>query len=184
MHERTQIPSRSPALAPATLTLWERQFAVSQWLLGAAHDRKTVRGEWNGLGVALLACGDLFSAVRMPAHLVWAAVGTNELLQVDEALRRFFDGGAVFMDIHTNMYYALVPGTAASSWPWSDRDFPGVECLGRDTFLGVPAISRTKPVKRAYWCVPMDSPGDLTYVEEVVDLLRLGQEARDGGDVR
>jgi hypothetical protein len=85
--------------------------------------------------------------------------GTDELTEVDVFLGRALDGGPVFMDLHSNLYYFLVPGSF--SWRWNDRDFPGVECLGQDRFLGVPDIRLTVPRGRSYWCVPMNSPGEL-----------------------
>ncbi|MFE7975747.1 hypothetical protein [Streptomyces shenzhenensis] len=154
----------------------ERELAVSHWLLTAADDREQARRQWADQGIALLACGGVLSAVRIPAGLVWAAAGTETLEEADGFLRRFFDGGAVFMDLHAGLYYVLVPGFTA--WQWSDRDFPGVECLGTDHFLGVPSPRLTERGGRAYWCVPMDSPGELTYVDEVKDLVSLGVAAR------
>ncbi|MER5214885.1 hypothetical protein ABT063_31130 [Streptomyces sp. NPDC002838] len=135
--------------ATSLTTLPERQLAVSHWLLGAADDRDTVRVQWAEQEIALLACGSIFSAVRIPAGLVWAAAKTHEPREVDAFLRQWFDGGAVFMDLHSLLHYALVPGSAA--WRWNDRDFPGVGCLGRDSFLGVPAVHLTEPAARAYW---------------------------------
>ncbi|MFD5856075.1 hypothetical protein [Streptomyces chartreusis] len=117
--------------------------------------------------------------MRIPAHLVWAVAKADQLEKVDAFLRQWFDGGAVFMDLHAQMYYALVPGTAA--WPWNDRDFPGVECLRSDNYLGVPSIRLTEPQGRAYWCHPMESPGDLCFVDEVEELVRVGRAARAEG---
>lgn len=153
-----------------------RELAVSHWLLTAADDREQARKQWADQGIALLACGGILSAVRIPAGLVWAAAGTENLEETDGFLRRFFDGGAVFMDLHARLYYVLVPGLTA--WKWSDRDFPGVECLGTGHFLGVPSPWIRERRGRAYWCVPMDSPGELAYVDEVKDLISLGVAAR------
>ncbi|MER6622006.1 hypothetical protein [Streptomyces sp. NPDC000931] len=155
----------------------ERQLAVAHWLLSAAEDRDLVRAQWeDGGGVALLACGGTLGAVRVPAGLVWAAAGTEELKEVDAFLCRWFFGGAVFMDLHSHLYYFLVPGTAAVKW--TGAEFPGVACLGRNHFLGVPAVRLTEPRGRSYWCVPMDGPGDLCYISEVWQLLRKGLAAR------
>ncbi|PAZ16592.1 hypothetical protein CLM62_06480 [Streptomyces sp. SA15] len=163
-------------------TLPERQLAVSHWLLGAADDRDHARAQWVEQEIALLACGSIFAAVRIPAGLVWAAAKTQELKEVDAFLRRWFDGGAVFMDLHALLYCALVPGS--TGWRWNDREFPGVGCVGRDKFLGVPAVHLTEPAARAYWCLPMDSPGDLCYLDEVEELIRTGQAARSQGVTR
>ncbi|MGW1626578.1 hypothetical protein [Streptomyces sp. NPDC002172] len=167
--------------ATSLTTLGERQLAATSWLLQAAEDPDRARCQWDEAGgIALLACGGILSAVRIPAHLVWAAAKTNRLGEVDAFLRTWFDGGAVCMDIHSQTYYALVPGTAA--WRWNDREFPGVECLRRNNYLGVPAIRLTEPKGRAYWCLPMESSGDLCYVDEVEDLVRIGRVARSEGD--
>lgn len=167
--------------ATALTTLEERQLAASSWLLQATDDPDVARAQWNEPGgIALLACGGILSAVRIPAHLVWAAAKTDALKKVDAFLGTWFDCGAVFMDLHSQMYYALVPGTAA--WRWNDRDFPGVECLRQNNFLGVPAIRLIEPKGRAYWCLPMESPGDLCYVDEVEDLVHAGRASRAEGD--
>ncbi|MFI1703084.1 hypothetical protein [Streptomyces griseoruber] len=168
--------------ATGMTTLPERQLAASSWLLGAAEDRDIARRQWEDQDIALLCCGGILSAVRIPAHLVWAAARTEQLEEVDAFLREWFDGGAVFMDLHSQTYYALVPGTAA--WRWSDREFPGVECLRSDNYLGVPSIRLTEPRGRSYWCLPMESPGDLCYVDEVEALVRSGRAARVEGDGR
>ena len=153
----------------------ERELAVTHWLLGATDDRDQARAQWREQGIALLACGSIFSAVRIPAGLVWAAARTEDLKKVDAFLRQWFDGGAVFIDLRSLQYYALVP--ASAEWRWKDRDFPGVACLGRDNFLGVPAIQLTEPRRRAYWCLPMDSAGDLCYPDEVARLILAGRTA-------
>ncbi|MGY3199677.1 hypothetical protein [Streptomyces sp. TE5632] len=161
----------------AVVALLERQLAAARWLLGAAEDRDLARTQWEKAdGVALLACGGTLGAVRVPACLVWAAAGTEDLEEVDAFLRRWFIRGAVFMDLHSLLYYVLVPGVTAAEW--TDGGFPGVECLGRDHYLGVPAVRLTEARGRSYWCVPMDGPGDLCYVGEVLQLLKQGQAAR------
>ncbi|MEV0976548.1 hypothetical protein [Streptomyces sp. NPDC049915] len=157
-------------------TTAERQFAVKSWLLGAVKDRRAAREEWAAHDVALLHCGGIFSAVRIPSNLVWAAAGTEKLAAVDAFLRRWFTDGAMFMDLHAHHYYALVPASTARQW--NARELPGVECLGHDHYLGVPAVRCTEPRGRAYWCLSMDSPGCLCYVDEVEQLLRRAQEAR------
>ncbi|WP_328349162.1 hypothetical protein OG800_48855 [Streptomyces sp. NBC_00445] len=161
-------------------TLGERQLGVTHWLLTAAEDRARARAEWKEQGIALLTCGAALSAVRIPAHLVWGAARTEELEKVDDFLRRFFDGGAMFMDIHAHLYYALVPGT--SEWRWTNREVPGVERLrGRSYYLGVPHIALTEPKGRSYWSLPMDTAGDLCYLDEVESLVITGLAARGEG---
>jgi hypothetical protein len=158
----------------------ERALAVEHWLLCAADDRDLARKQWaQPAGIALLACGGVLSAVRLPARLVWAAVGADELPEVDERLRQWFDGGSLFVDLHSHMYYALVPG--GTQWQFTDRQLAGVDFLGRDNYLGVPAVHLTEPGSRSYWCVPMDTAGDLCFTDEVVQLAQRGQAALTEG---
>ncbi|MFF6784978.1 hypothetical protein [Streptomyces sp. NPDC012510] len=175
-------PSSAVLEATGTTTLPERQLAATTWLLGAADDRDIARHQWDEQGIALLCCGGILSAVRIPARIVWATATTDELGKVDAFLARWFDGGAVFMDLHAQLYYALVPGTA--EWRLKERDFPGVSYLGRDNFLGVPASRLTTPKGRGYWCLPMQSPGDLCYLDEVESLVITGRAALGEGGGR
>lgn len=151
----------------------ERQLSVSHWLLGAASDPATARTQWAEQGVALLACGGIFSAVRIPARLVWAAADSCQLGAVDAFLGRRLDGGAVLMDVHAHLYYFLVPRSVAGRR--EERDCRGVEVLGRNAYLGIPATRLTEPRGRSYWCVPMEAPGDLCYTDEVGELIRAGR---------
>lgn len=151
----------------------ERQLSVSHWLLGAAADPAAARAQWVEQGVALLACGGIFSAVRIPARLVWAAADSCELGAVDAFLGRWLDGGAVLMDVHAHLYYFLVPRSAAGRR--EEWDCRGLEVLGRNAYLGIPATHLTEPRGRSYWCVPMEAPGDLCCTDEVGELIRAGR---------
>ncbi|GAA2621284.1 hypothetical protein [Streptomyces vastus] len=166
----------TPPVQPTKLVTQEERELVSHWLLAATDDRDLARKQWAEQEIALLACGGIFAAVRIPALLVWAAAGTDELPEVDDFLRKTLYGGPVFMDIHAHQYYLLVP--ASTAWRWNDRDFPGVACLGRDHYLGVPAIRHTTPRGRSYWCVPLDSPAELCTYRNVEVLIRAGIRAR------
>ncbi|BCM72947.1 hypothetical protein CFC35_40275 [Streptomyces sp. FBKL.4005] len=149
------------------------------WASLKGEEQKQARIQWTEAGgIALLPCGGLFSAVRAPAHLVWAAADTEELPVVDAFLRQWFDGGAAFADLHALLSYFLVPSSTA--WKWTDRHLPGVEYLGRDHYLGVPAVHLTEPQGRGYWCLPMDSAGDLCYPAVVEKLLHHGRATRSG----
>lgn len=157
----------------------QRRLTTGQWLLTAAEDRDAARGQWQEPGVALLACGGVFGAVRAPAHLVWAAAGTDDLVRVDAHLQRWFDGGAVFMDLCSVQYYFLAPASTVRRA--MGREYPGVEYLGHGCYLGVPAPCLTQPRGRSYWCVPMDGPGELCYPDEVEQLLRKGRASHTEG---
>jgi len=147
------------------------------WLLSAAKEERTARQQWAEHGIALLSCGGIFSAVRIPGDLVRAAAGATRTEEVNAYLRQALNGGPVFVDTYSNLYYALVPSSTARCW--NVRDLPGVECLGRDHYLGVPATDRTEPGGRSYWCVPMDSPGALCEPAAVVELVNNGQRRRE-----
>ncbi|MET8830947.1 hypothetical protein ABZX40_29125 [Streptomyces sp. NPDC004610] len=159
----------------------ERQLAVSQWLLSAAQDVDRARVHWQqGSHLVLLACGGIFSAVRVPAHFVWAATGSEDLAEVDACLRTWFDGGAAIMDLHSHHYYFLVPTSAAPSCADHPRSEAAV--LGRDHYLGVPPVSLTEPGGCSYWSVPMWGPGALCSMDEVEQLIQRGRAARDEAD--
>ncbi|GAA0907753.1 hypothetical protein [Streptomyces thermoalcalitolerans] len=155
---------------------WERRLAVEHWLLSAARDREVARREWLMQGAALLACGGVFAAVRMPGELVRAAAQTADEAEVNAFLRYALDGGPVTRSRHSDNYYALVP--ASTTWRHPPCSFPGLECLGRDCFLGVPAVDRTEPEGRAYWAVPMGSPGELCEPRLVWAMVQLAEERR------
>ncbi|MFB9483896.1 hypothetical protein ACFFSH_31560 [Streptomyces filamentosus] len=153
-------------------TRQEREAAARTWLLISARDAATARSDWKNYGVALLRCGALFSAVRIPAILVHAAAGTADRPAVADFLATALDGGPVFYDGGGQQYYALTPGSAARTW-----NVPDTECLGSDHFLGIPATDITAPDPRcaAYWCVPMDGPGTLCMPAAVAHLARHGR---------
>lgn len=157
----------------------ERQLAVSHWLLAAAQDMNEARKEWAVGGIALLRCGGIFSAIRVPAEVVHAAAGTDELHQVNAYLSAALMGGPVFVDVASRRYYALVPGSAARQDAWKSRLVPEAECLGSGCFLGVPTPGATAPSEaRSYWCVPMDSPGELCAPQAVSQLVMTGRYQR------
>ncbi|WP_143064632.1 hypothetical protein [Streptomyces colonosanans] len=143
------------------MTRRERDLAVSHWLLSAAVEGLTrSSAQWREQGVALLAAGTLFAAIRIPGDLMRAAAETDEEQAVDDFLRRALEGGPLFRDRISDAYYALVPASTARRWnarAWP----PGAEFLGRDYYIGVPTPDPERQQGRAYWCVPMDSPGQL-----------------------
>lgn len=86
------------------MTLRKRRSAVAHWLLNAAEDVSAARNQWRDYGVALLACGSFFSALRAPAFLVWAAIAPEKLREA----------GDPRSNVTTPVY---LPGTAASHLP-------------------------------------------------------------------
>lgn len=147
--------------------------AAERWLLNAATNPAHARTEWAVHGVALLRCGRVFTAVRIPARYVHAAAGTDSPAEVAEFLVRAL-GGGVFVDPRHSLYYAVTTASTARYWRC-----PGVECFGPETYLGVPAVSRTKPAPGPYWAVPLDGPGALCGGIAVERLVIDGREASD-----
>ncbi|MFD3996123.1 hypothetical protein [Streptomyces sp. NPDC058583] len=154
-------------------TASERRLASEHWLLSAAPDARRARVQWATYGVALLRCGGLFSAVRIPAGLVYEAAGTENRADVAEFLAGALDGGPIFYDAGGRQFYALAPASTAGIWK-----LPEAECLGSDSFLGVPASDLTEPDPRcsAYWSVPMDGPAVLCVPAMVARLVIAGRD--------
>ncbi|WP_432198888.1 hypothetical protein [Streptomyces sp. bgisy027] len=167
---------------PHIATQHEREAAVTTWLLCSAQPegRDRVRQQWREGGIALLKCGAVFAAVRMKGRLVRAAAGVDEnseLKKIDAFLARALFGGPVFVDTHSGNYYALVPPSTQRRREWAaHRHSPEAECLGRDSYLGVPRAGFTEPNHHwCYWSVPMDGPGDLCTVEAISQLVTVGR---------
>lgn len=154
-------------------TTAERQLAAAHWLLSAHPAPDRARKEWAAEGgLALLPLGTLFSAVRIPARLVHAAAGREDPAAVDAFLAEALHGGPVICDPRGRRYYALVPASTAVRWRQ-----PGAECLGRDTYLGVPrldAVNLNAGAWSSYWSVPMPSAAELCTPAAVAQLVAFG----------
>ncbi|MET9322022.1 hypothetical protein ABZX75_17775 [Streptomyces sp. NPDC003038] len=172
--DRSELEPPPPISGRVSSTRGTRQLAVAQWLMSAATSREEARHEWATYGMALLRCGTLFTAVRIPAAYMHAAAEAEAPDTVASFLTGALDGGPVFYDPRGRHFYALVPASTARLW-----DVPFAECFGRDSFLGVPAINRVGPdgTHDAYWVVPMDGPGDLCAADDVADLVLYGRQA-------
>ncbi|MFJ5785450.1 hypothetical protein [Streptomyces hydrogenans] len=135
-----------------------REVGAATWLMLAARDAQEAQREWDLYGVALLRCGTLFSAVRIPAEIIHAVAGTADRIAVASYLANALDGGPCFFDSNGQAYYALTPHSTAHRW-----NVPDTECLGADYFLGVPATTISDPDPRCavWWVVPMDGPAAL-----------------------
>ncbi|MEU0088309.1 hypothetical protein [Streptomyces sp. NPDC006274] len=150
--------------------------AVAHWLLAAATDIPAARTEWATTYTALLRCGGGFAAVRIPATIVQAAAGTADPAETDAYLTGALDG-PVFVDQHSQQYYALVPASMAQLPKWVMLLGRDAQCLGRSTFVGVPHPGQTDPrAARSYWCVPMNGPGVLCGPHAVVALVARGRD--------
>ncbi|MFF4900395.1 hypothetical protein [Streptomyces sp. NPDC001068] len=152
----------------------ERALAVEHWLLMAADDWGRARQEWRRDGIALLRCGGLFGVVRITAHVVHAAAGSTDHAAVDRYLSDALIGGPVFMDTETLRYYVLVGAMTGCQPEWG-RARDDAEFMGHGYYLGVPALDATSPDRRCYWCVEMDSAGDLAPADAVAQLVHTGR---------
>ncbi|MGW1149196.1 hypothetical protein ACWD6I_30220, partial [Streptomyces sp. NPDC002454] len=111
--------------------------AAARWLLLAAESPEVAVQEWRARGVALLACGGVFDAVRAPCDLVRVAVSAADDIRAVGVLRAALGGGPIFVDRATRQVYALT-----ASGAWSPERIPLVERLGRGCYLGVPQHHR------------------------------------------
>ncbi|MYX39061.1 MULTISPECIES: hypothetical protein [unclassified Streptomyces] len=148
----------------------ERLLAVEHWLASSALDPQRARDEWAERGFALLSCGSLFSAVRIPGDFVHAAAGTHDPQGIREYLADAL-AGPVIVDPVSQRYYALVPASVPLRW-----NVAGTVGLGQGSCLGVPHPDRTEPRHgRSYWSVPMDSAGMLCVPGDVALVARIGR---------
>ncbi|MFF0092644.1 hypothetical protein ACFYSF_22155 [Streptomyces canus] len=148
----------------------ERARAVEAWLLLAAADAAKARREWETQGAAVLRCGQLFDAVRLPGAIVRSAAETDDPADVDRFLAQALGGGPVFTTAGLERYYALVEGGVAYDWR-----APAAECLPRGIGLGVPAVGLTEyQPSLSYWASPMDAPGQLCDENKVAELVMSG----------
>ncbi|MEV6614278.1 hypothetical protein AB0N31_10720 [Streptomyces sp. NPDC051051] len=174
----------------------DRRLATEHWLLSTLPKdaRERARKEWGEHRIAMLPLGTLFSAVRLPAHLVYAvAGGTRPSREVDAFLDEALDGGPVICDPHGRRYYLIVPASMPRTWneavdDWRRRDHE-VDFLGRESYLGVPRLDVTDPdpAIASYWAVPMSSAATLCAPLTVARLISaavhmLGKGADDAQD--
>ncbi|MBX9395266.1 hypothetical protein K4749_17095 [Streptomyces sp. TRM72054] len=158
----------------------DRRLAVEHWLLSTLSEPGRARAQWQEYGAALLPLGTLFSAVRIPARLVVALTASTETSELDDFLNQALDGGPVICDPHHSRYYALVSASMPATWrqavdDWRTMD---VDCLGRDSYLGVPPVSAVEhnpATHNPYWSVPMPSPGVLCAPLTVARLIAAGR---------
>lgn len=115
----------------------------------------------------MLQLGTLFSAVRIPGSLITAlAPGCTTPGEIDQWLAEVLNGGPVIADRRFHRYYALVPTSMPATWKqqFDDWRVDNVDCLGQDTYLGVPSVTATEYDPQncdGYWAVPMASPAQL-----------------------
>ncbi|MEU3501548.1 hypothetical protein ABZ726_12495 [Streptomyces hundungensis] len=138
------------------------------WLAGSLNRPRNAHQEWTAYGVALLALGRRFSAVRLAEELVRAAVRSTDTAAVNNALH-----GPVIHDPRGQWFYALVP----SAPPIQDLG-PYAAHLGLGCYLGVPRVSDNRPDRLAsYWVIPPSTPGALCDPDRVIGLIEAGSAA-------
>ncbi|MFH8492470.1 hypothetical protein [Streptomyces longisporoflavus] len=145
--------------------------AVERWLSYAQAAPELAWREWKDAGVALLPCGSRFCAIKIPAQLVFAAMGTPEYRAVDAALAQRLDG-PVIHDGRDQYDYALIKAMNPKDWPFG-REAP---LLGDGTYLGVPKEEHNGP-SRVHWAVPPRFPGNLCSPRSVEQLVAAGRAA-------
>jgi hypothetical protein len=159
----------------------DRRLATEHWLLSTLPEdaRTKARQDWLDHRLALLPLGGLFSAVRLPGRLVLAVTGGRiRSDEVDQALAEALGDGPVICDPRAQLYYCLVPATMPRTWneaatEWRQHD---VDCLGRESYLGVPRIDVTSYYEAvgSYWSVPMSSAATLCAPLAVARLIAAG----------
>ncbi|MEU6918592.1 hypothetical protein [Streptomyces olindensis] len=163
----------------------DRRLAAEHWLLAAlpAPLRCRARWEWEQQRVAMLPLGGLFSAVRIPEHLLTALSASTEADRLDEFLAEALGGGPVICDPRFSRYYALVPASMPATLRQMAETWRALEvdCLGRGSYLGVPrldAVNREHAFA-SYWSVPMDSAAVLCTPLTVARLIAAGRHCVD-----
>jgi len=166
----------------------DRRLAIEHWLLSTLPTPGPARREWTDNGVALLPLGTLFSAVRLPGHLVLAVADEREMpsTDVDAFLAEVLNGGPVICDPQGRRYYALVPASMPVTWHQAADEWRAaldVDCLGRGTYLGVPKVDTVELNPQAwssYWSVPMSSAAMLCAPLAVARLIAAGRHELPG----
>ncbi|MVO84122.1 hypothetical protein GPA10_04890 [Streptomyces sp. p1417] len=135
---------------------------ITEWLARTDPNPGMVYRAWEHNSVALLPLGRIFDAVRVPCERMHAAVGSDVPRTVAAALLTWLDG-PVIRDLRSSMgpYYVLIPPDA----PWDGAE----ECLGNDTYLGVPRPGVLS--LHAHWVVLPSSPGHLCEPARLAALL-------------
>ncbi|MEV7197508.1 hypothetical protein AB0N81_37820 [Streptomyces sp. NPDC093510] len=140
-------------------------------LLARAQDApQQAHREWMETGIALLPLGKRFNSVCLPARLVHAATGTDDLELVAVTLAHLLRG-PVIHNRPQRQYYALTTPFPPARWEYPDE----APMLGTGHFLSVPASDLTGPTG-LYWAVRPRMVGDLCPVQSVAALLTIARD--------
>ncbi|MCT9140051.1 hypothetical protein [Streptomyces violarus] len=165
----------------------DRHLATARWLLSTlpAPSRDRARLEWQEHQVAMLPLGTLFSAVRIPGHLVAALTGCTETAELDAYMGQALGGGPVICDPRHFRYYALVPAGMPKRWQQAAdvRRAMDVELLGLGSYLGMPQVDAVEYTRAlaSYWSVPMNPAATLCSPPAVAQLIAAGRRSTDPG---
>ncbi|MFD7020039.1 hypothetical protein [Streptomyces sp. NPDC059928] len=159
------------------LTESERE-AIRDWLAGSLKRPQAAKDQWEKGGIAPLALGRRFSAVRLSEPLVYAVTESRMSVHVTRVLASALRGPVLHAP-SIRRFYAFTPPVAAA-WGHS----PHAEYLGRDNYLGVPPIELTDPKDglEGYWVVPVTRPGDLCDPARLAALVAAGSLELTGAE--
>ncbi|MFE9116095.1 hypothetical protein [Streptomyces sp. NPDC007172] len=151
---------------------------IRDWLAGSLNRPQVAKDQWEKGGIAALALGRRFSAVRLTEPLVYAITESRMSVDVAHVLASALHGPVLHAP-STRRFYAFTP-PAAPAWGWS----PHAEYLGRDNYLGVPPIELTEPEDglEGYWAVPVTHPGDLCAPSRLAALIAAGSLKLKGAE--
>ncbi|MEU1152654.1 hypothetical protein ABZ369_06495 [Streptomyces sp. NPDC005918] len=149
--------------------------AAFDWLARAQEEPHQAHREWQERGSALLPLGKRFNSVCLPARIVYAGAGCDDLDVVTRTLAELLCG-PVIHNRPKHEYYALVGKGSVASWRYAD-DAP---MLGAGHFLSVPASDLRGPTG-LHWAVRPRIVGDLCPVPAVAALVHIARGAQTGG---
>ncbi|WP_329462074.1 hypothetical protein [Streptomyces sp. NBC_01431] len=138
-------------------TIDGQRAAVAAWLASSLKRPSNAGQEWTDVGIAVLALGRRFSAVRIAEELVYAVTADTNHATLAHLLRDILHG-PVIHDPRGQRFYALVPPSPSNGSLGRYATY-----LGLGHYVGVPRVERTGPHESlaSYWAVPMIRPNDL-----------------------
>ncbi|CAM5489214.1 hypothetical protein SXANM310S_07410 [Streptomyces xanthochromogenes] len=120
------------------LTESERE-SIRDWLAGSLNRPQVAKDQWEKGGIAALALGRRFSAVRLTEPLVYAVTGSRMSVHVTRALASALRGPVLHAP-SIQRFYAFTP-PAAPTWEHS----PYAEYLAATTTWACPPSSSPTP---------------------------------------
>ncbi|MET7359279.1 hypothetical protein ABZS76_12590 [Streptomyces sp. NPDC005562] len=157
------------------MTQQQTDNAIFDWLARAQQEPGQAHREWAERGAALLPLGRRFNSVCLPARIVYAGVGTDDLTIVTRTLAELLTGPVIY-NRPTHQYHALVETYPPARWAYADA----APMLGGGQFLSVPASDLTGPIG-LHWAVLPHLPGDLCAIQSVAALVHIAHGTRAGG---